>query len=339
MAWTDWAGPIGMIAGAGIGAAGGAGASKASQRRQYTAQKKLTAMAIEGQKDISDYEQNLAYEMWAKTGPEAQAQQMRDAGLNVGLMYKQGGQGGRAVGADVGGIQTGQASTDNQTVQGMDIGSRIGQQAANIALTVAQKENIEADTALKKGQQPEKLEAEIGEITARTNNEKLKGEGINFENAIKQTEMEIAQKTADELVNQVFIAGQKLEGEAQEALRNGQIKAETAEDVIKQTKQATTEQQVRIASMKKGIQVDEQNIKVMARKIQEMNDQFRAEWRSWEQREKERWVQENIMRIMEKQANFNTDGMAEMKRLTDVVSTIISATPTPSGGSGRKIGF
>lgn len=323
MAWSDWAGPIGMVAGAGVGA----GASKSSQRRQYTAQKKLTALAIEGQKDIANYEQGLSYDMWQKTGPEAQAQQLRDAGLNVGLMYKQGGGTGRAMGADVGGIQTGQAQTGNEVVQGMEIGSKVGQQAAQIALMRAQAENIEADTALKKGEQKDKLTSEIGEIVARTNNEKLKGEGINYDNAIKQVEMEIAQKTADELVNQVYIAGQKLEGEAQSALTKGQIDANTGGDIIEQIKQNTTEQQVRIAAMKQGIAVDQAQIKLISREILAMNDEFRAEWRRWEQKEKERWIQEKMANIAQQHADFSTGGLAQTKQLADIIGTIINAVP------------
>ena len=60
------------------------------QRRQ---QEKLMDIQNRGSKEMMDYQQEKAYEMWLKTNYSAQMKEMQKAGLNIGLMYEGGGQG------------------------------------------------------------------------------------------------------------------------------------------------------------------------------------------------------------------------------------------------------
>lgn len=109
--------------------------------RQREQQKKLQDIQIKGQKEMSDYNQGLQYDMWNKTNYGAQKEHMQKAGLNVGLMYGMGGGGGATTGSASGSVGGASAA------QGGGAELQTGMQ---LALMGAQKENIEADTANKK---------------------------------------------------------------------------------------------------------------------------------------------------------------------------------------------
>lgn len=126
-------------------------------RRQVRQQQKLQDQQIKGQKDMANYNQQLAMKTWEETNYKAQVEQMKKAGLNVGLMYGGGGAGGGTVASGGGGSVTGATASDPNSGTGMGM-----QIASQIALMNAQKENIEADTANKK--------AGTGKATAETAN-------------------------------------------------------------------------------------------------------------------------------------------------------------------------
>ena len=63
-------------------------------KRQLRQQSRLQQMQIAGQKEMMNYQQQQAYDMWQKTNAPAQAEQLKKAGLNVGLMYGGSGAGG-----------------------------------------------------------------------------------------------------------------------------------------------------------------------------------------------------------------------------------------------------
>ena len=51
----------------------------------------------ERNKDMADYMHNKQMDLWNKTNYPAQVEQMRKAGLNIGLMYNGQGQGGQTL--------------------------------------------------------------------------------------------------------------------------------------------------------------------------------------------------------------------------------------------------
>jgi len=141
-------------------------AGGAQDRRQVEQQKKLSEVQGRENRKMADYNQNLALDMWDKTNYAAQVEQMKKAGVNVGLMYGGAGSGGSTSGAgQASGVSGASAGDPNAgTAMGM-------QMASQLALMNAQKENIEADTANKK--------ASAGGTTAST-------EGTEFQNAVNK---------------------------------------------------------------------------------------------------------------------------------------------------------
>ena len=57
---------------------------------------------VKDQRGLMEHGANLAYRNWLRTNYGAQREQLEKAGMNVGLMYSQGGQGGQLNGGSSG---------------------------------------------------------------------------------------------------------------------------------------------------------------------------------------------------------------------------------------------
>jgi hypothetical protein len=137
------------------------------ENRQYHNNKKLMGIQMENQKKLNEQAQQLQMRTWEQTNYPAQMKMLKEAGLNPGLLYGKGGQGGTT-----GSVGGGTASSGSvQQGKGMDIGT-----AVQVGLMNAQKEKIEAET---------------DNIKAQKETETQRG-GLVMQQAIK---------TAEEIVN------------------------------------------------------------------------------------------------------------------------------------------
>ena len=122
--------PIGEIIGLGLGTLGnlaGVNQQRDMMNLQYNNQRKLNEQGLKMQK-----------EMWDYTNYENQVEHMKNAGLNVGLMYGGSGGGGATTGSQGGGS----ASAGNAPV--MDLGQNL-MQGAQLELIKAQTEKTKAE--------------------------------------------------------------------------------------------------------------------------------------------------------------------------------------------------
>lgn len=154
-AWGAAIGAASSIGGFGLGFIG----MKRREKRNDARQRALMDHQQKGQMALNEHGQKLGIDTWKKTGVVGQMEQMQKAGVNPGLMYGQGGAGGATTNSGSGGSQAGgqameQRHMDVNVSQGLQVG-------ANLALLKAQKENIEADTQLKREQAPESRERGI----------------------------------------------------------------------------------------------------------------------------------------------------------------------------------
>lgn len=124
----------------GMGILGGAWMDK----RQVKQEGRLRKQQMEYDKQWAKYQQDMAMQMWEKTGYGAQKEQMKKAGINPALMYGMGGGGGQTIGgpaAQSGGAHAPAGGGEMTSAMGMGI-----QAIAQAKLLQAQKENIEANT-------------------------------------------------------------------------------------------------------------------------------------------------------------------------------------------------
>ena len=79
-------------------------------------------------------QRKIQMQMWKDTNYAAQVEEMKKAGLSIGLMYGKGGAGGATTGAGATGVSAPTAPSG----MGMIGGSQLAAQIANIELTKAQ---------------------------------------------------------------------------------------------------------------------------------------------------------------------------------------------------------
>ena len=129
-----------MLEGLGMNAAGaaldntiGLIAGGIQANRQMRNQRKLMAEQLAFDKLKMEEQRKIQMQMWEDTNFAAQVEEMKKAGLSVGLMYGKGGAGGTTTGAGAAGVSAPQAPT------GMGIigGSQLATQIANIDLIKA----------------------------------------------------------------------------------------------------------------------------------------------------------------------------------------------------------
>lgn len=195
---------IGQGVGAGLGIGVDMARTEWQNANQIRQQRKLNAMSIENSKEMAQYnaelQKNLALEMWDKTSPEQQVRRLKEAGLNVGLMYGGvGGGGGATASSSSGNIDSGK--TEPISGMGLQLGLDAATKAAQIELIKAQKDNVDADTENKKGADRENTIADtelkkMSAIVAKY----LGKEAEDFYNEVKKPSRGIEAKTyADEL--------------------------------------------------------------------------------------------------------------------------------------------
>lgn len=133
----------GTALGIGLGAIGNAIGNIGAGRRNYFRQKKLLGLQFGHQQQLNKQAQELQFDLWNKTNYGAQVDHLDKAGLNVGLIYGQGGPGG-TTGSGGGGNAAGGGMPNEQP---LDIGSIVqaAQAAANIKLTKAQTEKVQEE--------------------------------------------------------------------------------------------------------------------------------------------------------------------------------------------------
>ena len=96
-------------------------------------------------KELTDYNYAKQLQMWKDTNYSAQTEQMRKAGLNIGLMYQGGGQGGST------NVATGSTPNGGSAQDWSGMGMQAANLIADLKLKEAQADNLRADSENKRG--------------------------------------------------------------------------------------------------------------------------------------------------------------------------------------------
>lgn len=171
------------------------------RRQQLNTQGRMMALQMRGEKEMMDYQQKLAMDMWNNTNYAAQVEQMKKAGLSPGLMYGKGGPGAATTGPGGSpGVTGGQAPYIDTTSMGMQMGMGMAQQQ----LMAAQTENIKAQTEKLRGVDTQKVQTEIMDLTAGIENTQARTALTNIQSGIEQVKQRIANATEKEAVDLVI---------------------------------------------------------------------------------------------------------------------------------------
>ena len=158
---------------------------KKREERAVANQKKLMEVQFQHQKQLNKYGQELQLETWEKTNYPAQMAMLKEAGMNPGLLYGNGGSGG--VTGSQGGGQAASGNAPAPQPWPLDIGNAI-KMGAEIALMKAQAKKTEAEANVISNTGQKEAETRIQKMIAETTNEETKNRLIKIESDIAEIE-------------------------------------------------------------------------------------------------------------------------------------------------------
>lgn len=189
------------------GIIGGIGAEKRANKRmekQHNFNKEIMDIQNNYLTQQNLQNQKIQMENWENTNANAQVNQMKQAGLNIGLMYGGSGAGGQtSIGSQGTGAPSGTSGYSDGGIgaQGMAIMSQIGQQMANIQLTNAQAEKTKAETKKLEGVDTDLAKTNIEQIKTGIETEKGLQALNRIEQDIKTIEYRIENATQEEKID------------------------------------------------------------------------------------------------------------------------------------------
>lgn len=176
------------IMGLGVAGAGIIGGDKRNQRA-FEQQKDLMALQNQYQQGLNQQGSNLQYDMWLKTNYPAQVEQMKKAGLNVGMMYGGSGPGGSTGSQGGGSASGGNAPAPNpMDLQNMLLASQIKKTDAE---TKATENSINVQNAT------------IQELIATTSNKTLEYNLLQIDQWDKEIEYEYNKEVFNKRISMI----------------------------------------------------------------------------------------------------------------------------------------
>lgn len=176
---------------------GGIGQNRRNEK-QLEQQDKLLGIQSKWNKDMYDYQQQKQIEMANALGSKWQVEQLKNAGLSVGLMSSKGG-----LQPTLGGGAPSVGANQAQQQQSfMDMAA----QAANIKLMNAQAEKATAEANKTAGVDTEKTTTEIKSLTQGMNESRAKTRLIDFQADSEEYNVNLKHDTYEQLVEQTKIA-------------------------------------------------------------------------------------------------------------------------------------
>lgn len=256
------------VAGGLPGAILGIGLAGFNDRRQLNQQADLNELQIGANKRMLDYAQQKQYEMWLKTNYSAQVAEMKKAGINPALLYGMSGGGGTTTGNASGNITGGTAPTGGGEIQGM---MGMGMQ---LQLLKAQKENIEADTEVKRteaefkgGVATREAETRILDLTQGIENKRAQKILTEVQTRLSELDENLRTRTLEDQVRAVGWQAEKVMQEMEQARFETNIAEDTWRMKVDQVQATLIETWLRNALLKSQTAKTNVEIKQIANKI------------------------------------------------------------------------
>jgi len=314
---------------------------KKREKRAMDNQKDLMNLQMRNQMQLDKHGQQIQQETWENTNYPAQVKMLKDAGMNPGLLYGNGGPGG-VTGAQTGGSAAGGQAPAPQMMPNMDIGQALGK-ATEIALAKAQARKANAEAGVIEQYGGKEAETRISEagyrmenLQAVTENERAKNALIQAETQWKEIQNKVANATADELIKGVLLNNQKLATEVRKGNVEANVAEKTIDEAIQQIQLTTIEQGIRILLLKQNVLKSEAETEEIKTKRQAILTSLVQTWTALS-------MEERRTKVSELLATFNTTTAMRIGQWTGMVGNILSgakqATSVVSGGGITVRGF
>lgn len=276
-----------QAASTGLGTIMGLALEGHNDRRQMKQQTKLQNLQITGNKQMIDYQKMKDLEMWKETGPTGMTKQLKEAGLNPGLLYGMSGAGGATTGG------SGSVTGANAPQGGKEIIESMGMsmQGAQLQLLNAQRKNIEADTANKEADTTNKP-IQGANIAADTENKLTQNFILEIERDIKGATSNAAKAM---ILHQLRITYEDMEIRIKEGkMTQQQLDAQLALQKAQAAKIYIDNELTKAQTTLSGTENEKkkQEIEMLKAEIRKITDPMGIE--NWIEREKLRLVDKGI---------------------------------------------
>ncbi len=234
------------------GGIGGAIAGIGQRRRDMSDRRALMEQQTKNQERLNRQGQQLGIETWNKTNAKAQADHLKRAGLNVGLMYGGSGAGAPSEGANP-----------------MDMALRGAQTGLQAEMMKAQIDNINADTEKKRGIDTQEGEKRIEGIEQQIKESADKQQYIQAQTTFQRLLNDIKSETKEDQIDSIIYQTEKLGREVESIGYRNKIDKATVDTEIERQKTELTNAGIQGQLMKMGIRKSEAEIVEIGEKLKQ----------------------------------------------------------------------
>lgn len=191
-----------QAAGSAVGGILGIATGAINDKRQIRQQRKLQQMQMQGQKEMVNFNNQKALEMWEKTGYGATVNQIKEAGLNPALIYGMGGAGGQTTGAEGAGPQGANAPVGGQEITQMTgMGIQMGMMEAQKKLLESQANLNNVEASKKAGVDTDLANTQIENLQQGIKNQQAQERLTNIQANLSSVAEKMANETYKEQVD------------------------------------------------------------------------------------------------------------------------------------------
>lgn len=331
------AGELGMQAAQGaVGGVLGLALGGINDKRQLKQQKKLQALQIAGNKEMTDYQMQKELAMWKATNYSAQRDELEKAGLNAALLYGMSGGGGTTTGGSGGGVSGAAAPQGGgEILAGTGMGIQMGMMQAQKGLIEAQTKNVEADTAKKSGVDTKEAETRIQDLTQGIQNKKAAQILTETQTETAKLANEITGRSKEDVLESIMRQAEKARMEVDIMERYNILDEKTQDEKLKIIEEEATAAGLKNTLLRKGINLADAQIKQLAQDLILKYQEFRLK----EQGNQRGWTDQYLKEaenMIKQQANINVEPDF-IKPLLDMVQTIVLLRMEKGGkGPGKQ---
>lgn len=315
-----------------VGTALGLVLQGSNDRRQQRMNEKLMQQQLLATKSLGRWEQEMALNLWDKTGYAAQRKQMEEAGLNPGLMYGNAGGGGTTQRAGSTTLQGGSPMMSGGEIgMGITTALHAAQLQAQVENIKASTENIKADTEKKAGVDTAQTAADVNLKIAHTENEKVNNAILQLQEQITQIERNVKAGTEKDTITAIQNAAQSTAQELRSDTVKANVDERTQAQIIRQINRASQEQAIRIEAQKLGliktgaeIEQIEKTVHQMNTSINNMIQENMRQWDKMSQTDRELKIKEIVAEATKQNSDFNTSTPQQVKQWTDLIMSVMT---------------
>lgn len=281
-------------------------AGNINDKRQLKQQSKLQDLQMKGSKQMMDYQQQLALQMWKDTSYSAQKEQMQKAGINPALMYGMGGGGGQTIGNATASVTGGQAPSGGGELSGV-LGLQRNLIAAQIRNVDANTNKTNVEAGKIGGVDTKEALQRIDLMAQQQDNERWRNELLQLDWALKQMDKYAGNETLEERVAKFKAEAGQAIAEMKSKMVQANVDEKTQATKIEQAKASLAFTYMQSALAKSNIQVNDQQIVSMINKVAQ-------DWQSLRIDEQEMYIKRYMAEV----------GMKALPALamTDIVKTL-----------------